>query len=321
MKDIDARNEDLTYGELLALVNLLENPGYKLTGFHYTSLSRDLLSIYSTYLEKHPGLVLPMQVATGPLVNLTDIMVPDVQMVSLIKKGQLKLIYHLPFPFTLYGEVKDSLVVACKNYLNRHFNAVISVTGESKLTYVLHSSYPNADRVSSDQNAKFVKNLEYVFSDTKGDILIENLVGSNKHPRPWGSPEMIFSEIVIPARETSLGDRVGLCFDTEHYFGSGHDWEDILSNPMLVSSIRVVHLNSHPSNVIKGSRHDLHSYTSLRSTYSKENLTRLLSVFRGAWVVTERRLPSVSISDWLYCQSCVLDLAATKEDLNGTNHS
>lgn len=285
-KDPDNRMEYLTDAQIGEMLRGMELPAN--IGCHIVASSRNMISeLASKQVEG-----IPLQIATGPLVNLVDYVMPTQELADLALSGKVKLWFHLPFPFTMYMPEKCSYIDKCKNYLVQHVKLLKNMFGIENPAYVMHALYPV--KVPEKGSVQvFRTNLEYVFGDVPCTVAVENLVGSVKHSQRYAQPDYIYNNLLPEDKKYSM------CYDTEHAFAAGFDWTEAL--PMK-DRITLIHLNGHPYTVTKGSRLDLHSYTSLESSWPEKDFKQFMQAFSDVPMVFERRIPSVILEDWDYCR-------------------
>ena len=96
-----------------------------------------------------------------------------------------------------------------------------------------------------------------------GKILIENLVGSDRHPENCSTISYLRETYFNSNSPYQLDpNRYGICLDIEHAFGAGTSQEELFS---IIQNFKhligLIHFNGTSKGVKFGSRVDLHSYT------------------------------------------------------------
>ena len=147
---------------------------------------------------------------------------------------------------------------------------------------------------------RFRNNLVWLFDPflgglsrrgVRGRILVENLVGLDKHPvhmATFKNCGMLTSGLD--------GSRYGRCWDLLHSWASG---EDLSPVDLEGTDVGLIHMNGGPANVRFGSRKDLHGYTELRTAVKRGAAYPWLGdpAFGAIPMVFERKLYSVMLKD------------------------
>ena len=268
------------------------------------------------------------QVNTGPLASFRGPFKVSADLLRLACAGKIKLFFHLPYLFDLWlpfdssqvkwaGElVRVPLIRMYVEYLNA-FVALIPEGTDLDIGFVLHAGYPRwpgefgkggayapAEKSAGDEARalalRFRNNLAWLFDPfigglsrrgARGRVLVENLVGSDKHPAHMAT--FGNCRALIGGLDKS---KYGLCWDSLHSWASG---EDLSPKDLECTDVGLIHMNGGAANVRFGSRKDLHGYAELRVAAERATAYPWLSdaAFRDAALVFERKLYSVMLKD------------------------
>ena len=274
-----------------------------------------------------------VQLDTGILTSFQDPFKVDADLLRLACDGKIKLFFHLPYLFDIWlpfdtsqirweGElVKVPMVRGYVEYLNS-FIASLPENLDIDIGFVVHSGYPRwpgrpgknggvyvprENTAEGDADilvSRFCKNLVWLFEPflgglsrkgVRGRILVENMVGVEKHPVHLATFKNCKS--MINGLDKS---RYGLCLDLCHAWSAG---ESLLPEDLETETIGLIHMNGGPANAVFGSRKDLHGYTELATAVKQGTAYPWIRsvAFDNFPIVFERKLYSVMLKDsaWL----------------------
>ena len=270
-----------------------------------------------------------VQANTGPLVSFRGPLKVDPNLFRLACEGKIRLFFHLPYLFDIWlpfdtsqlkweGElVRVPMIRVYVQYLN-DFVAGIPEGLDLDIGFVVHAGYPRwpgrlgkvgNEYVPVRENVKdearvlgnrFRNNLVWLFDPflgglsrrgVRGRVLIENLVGLDKHPvhmATFGNCKALTDDLDK--------SRYGLCWDVGHSWASG---ENLSPEDLKNANVALVHMNGGPANVRFGSRKDLHGYTELGVAVGRGTAYPWLgeTAFRNVPMIFERKLYSVMLKD------------------------
>ena len=270
-----------------------------------------------------------VQANTGPPASFRGPFRVDPDLLRLAGQGKIRLFFHLPYLFDIWlpfdnsqvmweGElVRVPMIRVYVQYLN-DFVANLPEDLDLDMGFVLHAGYPRwpgrlgktggeyvplGESVGDEARAlgnRFRNNLAWLFDPflgglslrgVRGRILVENLVGSDRHPVHLAT----FRNCGVLTGGLD-GSRYGRCWDLLHSWSSG---ESLSPADLDGTDVGLVHMNGGPANVRFGSRKDLHGYTELRTAVKRGSAYPWLGdpAFGAVPMVFERKLYSVMLKD------------------------